>query len=151
MARRPVVRWLTEEQVKPLQVDMNAKPKRKKAGTPERDFQMVAVEYLEMQFRDRIVVAAVVNEAPPKSKNPGSRARFFESRRKAGVKQGFPDLVVFMQFPICFLFEAKSKVGAVRDEQQAMHDKLRALGWEVHVVRTLEDIQAALRAHNLIR
>jgi hypothetical protein len=143
--------WLTAEQVAPNPVNMDAPPRKKKPGTPERDFQKSVVQYLETQFGRRILVAAVVNEAPAKSKNGDAQARYYDSRRKAGVKKGFPDLLAFLQHPLCLLMEAKAKKGTTSGDQDKIHAHLRELGWEVHVIKTLDDVQTILRAHNLIR
>jgi hypothetical protein len=122
----------------------------KKPGTPERDYQMTQVDYLERQF-PHWVVAAVVNEAAAKSKNPISMARYYDKRRKAGVKEGFPDIVCYGPYPLCILIENKSLTGDVRQNQKELHDKLGRLGWEVHVSRTLDDLQAMLRKRGLLR
>lgn len=136
--RAAYVTWLrsTRERV--------AEPKAKKRGNPERDIQKAIVAFVERCAPD-VFIAASVNEAPADSSDPDKRARFYASRRKAGVRPGWPDLTCLWTGG-ALLLEVKAPGGRLSDAQRELHPRLAAMGWPVAVVRSVEDAEAALRA-----
>lgn len=144
------MRFLTEEEVRPNVVDLDAKPRKKKPGRPEHEYQVTQVDYMRTQFPSWIAIA-VPNEAQSTAMSEGAARKWRKDREDAGVLTGAPDVFYFGPFPTCVICENKSLKGPVRDSQKAIHAKLAALGWEVHVSRTLDDLQAYLRRRGLIR
>ncbi len=63
-----------------------------------------------------------------------------------GTKAGWPDLECYWQGGMLFIEVKRSKGGVVSDNQEAMHERLCALGWPVSIVRSQEEAHAALCA-----
>lgn len=65
--------------------------------------------------------------------------------RKKGAIKGFTDLLVLPYANVgAFFLEVKSENGRVQPEQAAVHERLQALGYRVAVVRSIDDVRAAL-------
>lgn len=67
-------------------------------------------------------------------------------RKKAmGQVAGFPDIVVFpwSHLPVMF-FEVKAHGGYASEAQKAIHERLRVLGYRVALVRSIDDVAAAM-------
>jgi len=155
MARRGAARWLTAEQVAPNLIviggqEIGEKKPKRKLGKPEHNYQVSQIEYLRIQF-PRWVIFSVPNEAMSSSKNHNATRKWQQEREDAGRLTGIMDVVCLGPFPTAVLIENKSKDGWVRPDQKAIHKQLRELGWEVHVSRSLDDLQAHLRQRGLIR
>lgn len=105
---------------------------------PEDAFHIEVVSFLRMALPDDALVAH--------SPNGGWRL-FSEAARfkKMGVVAGWPDLVVVHGGKAMFL-ELKAARGRLSDAQRLCHEKLRAAGCPVEVVKTLEQVVAALDA-----
>lgn len=58
---------------------------------------------------------------------------------------GFPDRLVLGPGRSIGLVETKSTVGRLRKAQEFIHRTLARLGWIVHVPRSPEDVERALR------
>ena len=77
--------------------------------------------------------------------NGGSRdVREAVQLKRQGVVAGWPDVGVVLPGGTCVWLEFKSTKGRLSPQQRHIHDLLRALGAEVAVVRSLEDIEAVL-------
>jgi hypothetical protein len=65
-----------------------------------------------------------------------------------GVRRGVPDLLVWT-LGGCFGIELKSAKGVLSAEQIGWHNTLASLGHRVYVCRTLDEVEAALRAERV--
>lgn len=61
-----------------------------------------------------------------------------------GTVKGFPDLLCLLPGPRVILFEVKAPGNYPDADQKALHHRLRALGCCVAVVRSVQDVDAAL-------
>ena len=79
--------------------------------------------------------------------NRGGIAGIKDGARKKALGQvaGFPDIIVLHWSKVGPLFfEVKAKKGRVTTAQKEMHERLTALGYKVAVVRSIDDVKAAL-------
>ena len=107
----------------------------------EAQIQGAIVQYL----RTALPFAVVHHSA--NEGNRGGIAGIKDGARKKALGQvaGFPDIIVLHWSKVGPLFfEVKSKKGKVSDAQKEMHEKLTALGYKVAVVRSVDDVEAAL-------
>lgn len=71
---------------------------------------------------------------------PAARGRLW----RLGLKQGFPDLVICYAPLKTLWLEVKTRFGVTSRAQKRKHEQLRAIGHPVVVVRSVEDVLAAL-------
>lgn len=64
-------------------------------------------------------------------------------RRKSALPPGWPDFT-FVYRAVPFALEAKTAVGTLSPEQEALHPRLAANGWQVRVVRSVAEVKALL-------
>ena len=64
--------------------------------------------------------------------------------KQLGTKKGLPDILVISGGYATWL-ELKAPKGRVSEAQEACHAALRAAGCGVYIVRSLDDLEAALR------
>ena len=79
----------------------------------------------------------------PRSKVQGGK------ERALGAVRGWPDLAVYgtgPAGPACWFAEIKPPGAPVPSYQRAIHDQLRGLGFDVRVLRGVDDAEAALAA-----
>lgn len=73
-----------------------------------------------------------------------------QTQRAAGTLNGFPDLIVLPYAHVGpFFLEVKAPRGTVSRAQKQVHEMLRALGYPVEVVRSIDDVRAFLREQNI--
>lgn len=65
-----------------------------------------------------------------------------------GAVKGWPDLAVYGPGSVHFL-EIKAEKGRLSDAQWLVHDGLRDLGFQVAVVRSVDDVRAKVREWGL--
>ena len=107
----------------------------------ETPVQVAIVQWLEMQFP-----AWIVHHCKMEINKRGKaiQAEIAKAKRK-GSKVGFPDLLVLPYAHIGPLFlEVKAEGNYASTAQKDMHKRLRALGYKVAVVRSIEDVQETL-------
>ena len=102
------------------------------------------VQYLRAVLPTDCIVHHSANEGV----RGGRKGMLDGARRKAmGQVAGWPDITVLCHahaFPALF-FEVKAPGGYASPAQAALHDQLKALGYLVAVVRSVDDVRAALR------
>jgi hypothetical protein len=77
--------------------------------------------------------------------NGGLRSKREAARLKwTGVLAGVPDLIVIAPRHVVFI-EVKAPKGAASQEQEAVHEHLRALGYTVVIARSIDDVRLTLR------
>lgn len=67
-----------------------------------------------------------------------------------GVQAGWPDLVVVAAAPRQLFLEVKAPGGRVSPAQRDCHERLRALGWAVAVVHSVDEALDALERHGIM-
>jgi hypothetical protein len=114
----------------------------------ERQAQRTVLEWLDLALPVGSIVQHVANQSAVDPSLPKhAKARFFEERRKDGVLTGFPDLLILLPGRRVVLVEMKRPGGGrLSKEQKELHPRIRALGFPLPVARTIEDVEAALRA-----
>jgi len=132
---------LTVDQLRRLQA---ARPKVKRKKKPTR-----REDPLHVSIRKHLETVLPLSWVVHHSRN-GGKSKAENGRAKAmGTKAGWPDLEVAGNLdghPFLLLLEVKTDDGYVEPHQRKMHDKLRALGFSVHVVRSIEDTRQVLQA-----
>ncbi|WP_160119899.1 VRR-NUC domain-containing protein [Rhodovarius lipocyclicus] len=123
---------------------LGARPKRR---APEMDIQKGIVAFLRRAL-PHAVVAAIQNERGADGRTEGARLRYGALRKASGVVAGFPDLMVLLPQRVVFL-EVKAPRGVVSESQELLHPRIRALGHPVHIVRSIEDAEAAMTAEGV--
>lgn len=120
----------------------NRTPREPKAkGHPELDAQRAVVEWLR---KAGCITSMNYNEAQARERDPIKRARFWMALRRSGVTPGFPDVTAILPDGRTVYIEMKAPKGAVSDEQEKLHAKLRATGAIVVVARCIWTAQSAL-------
>ena len=72
--------------------------------------------------------------------------------KSIGAVSGFPDLMILGEldsYPTAWFFEVKADKGRVSLGQEACHEQLRDLGFQVAVVRSLDEVWTACRQWRL--
>lgn len=103
---------------------------------PEQELQKTIVDALRLALPSRWVVAHYPSG--------GYRTKAEAGILKAmGVVPGFPDIMILGEIepcpPTAWFLELKAGKGPVTDDQKEMHNRLRALGFDVAVARSLDD------------
>jgi hypothetical protein len=78
-------------------------------------------------------------------RNASEAGRF----RAMGVRAGVPDLLVWAAGGASFGIELKAGAGRLSPAQTVWHGLLRALGHRVHVCRSVDEVEAVLRAEGV--
>lgn len=73
-----------------------------------------------------------------------SIAKQIKQARDMGTVKGWPDLTVIIPGPRILFFEVKAPGNYPDADQRALHDRLRALGCYVAVVRSTGDVDSSL-------
>lgn len=120
-----------------FQVRSRAQKKRKH---PEDDLQKTVVQWLRLiERKGDFVMFSIPNEG---ARTPAAAQRL----KNLGRRSGMPDIgVIFRNGRIHFI-ELKSKSGTLMPNQRLMHDALRAMGCDVAVCRTFEEVQGTVAA-----
>lgn len=81
------------------------------------------------------------------NKRGGLIAKELAEASRRGVVKGFPDILVLPWAHVGpMLFEVKAPGNYADATQKALHARLEALGYRVAVVRSIDDVRAALQA-----
>lgn len=89
---------------------------------------------------------AIVHHSANESHLKGKAAMLASVRKKRdGMRPGFPDLIVLPFANVgAIFFEVKAPGNYTQQNQDAMIADMRALGYRVAVVRSIDDVRAAL-------
>ena len=108
-------------------------------AAPEHDLQRAIIAYLRA-----CLPGAVVHHSSQGLDLRGKNvARAVAKAKWLGMAVGFPDLIVVHDGRVAFL-EVKAARGRITEGQEAMREALGAQGFEVAVVRSLDDAWAAV-------
>ena len=107
----------------------------------ETPVQVAIVQYLELTQP-----AWIVHHCKMEINKRGKAIQIeIAKAKRKGSKVGFPDLLVLPYAHIGPLFlEVKAEGNYASTAQKDMHKRLRALGYKVAVVRSIEDVQETL-------
>lgn len=99
------------------------------------------VAYLRLALPD-----AMAHHSAGEGVRGGKRGHLDGARRKAmGQVAGWPDIEVILPAHIGPVwFEVKAEGGYASPEQKAVHERLRALGYRVAIVRSIDDVRESL-------
>lgn len=120
--------------------------KRGKMKQPERELQEAVCRYLDMQPR---ILYWANNPQIITGKMTPQKMGYLASLKKRGFKKGVPDLMCLFRSKhgsaVFLALELKAAKGVVSDEQQGFMEACNERGGFTAVVRSLEDVQEALR------
>ena len=110
----------------------------KRRAQPEEQLQMVVVEYLSQALEGNSTFFAVPN---------GGKRNFREAQRlkAAGVRAGVPDMIVINDGRAIGI-ELKVGKNKPTEVQLAFHEQLKHARVPVSVCRSVDEVEAALRA-----
>lgn len=71
------------------------------------------------------------------------RWKYIHSRMdaKSTIQLGCQDFTIFGPHPICILVECKKKDGKIDPDQRNWIAEMKAIGWTVHVIRSMEEFK----------
>jgi len=99
------------------------------------------VDYLRTVLPPECIVHHARNEINKRGKDI---ARELAKAKRLGAVAGFPDIVA-LTYRGALLFEVKAPKEYPSDTQKAIHERLRAMGYRVAVVRSVDDVRETLR------
>lgn len=106
----------------------------------ESPIQIAIVDYLRRVLPKGCIVHHCRGEI---NKSGASIMRELAKAKRKGALPGFPDLIVLTYVGALFL-EVKVEGNYADKNQKAMHESMRALGFKVAVVRSIDDVREAL-------
>jgi len=130
--------------------DVILSSRKAKRGNPEIAV-VKAIRHWLMLAVPGAVVWGSPNEVPYRADNKREGWAMMGKRRAAGAAKGAPDLTVALPGGGVIFLEAKAPRGVVTAAQIEFHERLRAIGHRVAVVRSLDDAQAVFRAAGVVR
>lgn len=111
----------------------------------EREIQRQIIDWLNLALPFGSVVHHAANEAAPDpARSKRATAAYFGNRRKDGVLDGFPDLILLIPPGRAVLLEVKKHNGRVQPEQDELLCRISVAGFPVGVVRSTEDTRDVL-------
>lgn len=92
---------------------------------------------------ERVIQAEIVEEL-----KSGEQPRLVFKLTTYGFygASGWPDLLVLEPGAVAWFIEVKTSTGKVSRRQTLMHRRIRALGFDVYVIRNLEALKRTLRS-----
>lgn len=115
-------------------LNLDEKPWRKRK-TPEADLQRAILTWFRYERPSWLV-----HHSDAGSADSYRRGQL----KRMGSRAGWPDLQVLRPGGGTFFIEVKAPQGRLSKGQEEMHERLRALGFRVHVVRSLDECAAAV-------
>lgn len=109
----------------------------------ESSIQVGIVTYLRRVLPPSAIVHHSKNEG-----NRGGRKGMLDGIRskRMGVEAGFPDIAVYLPGKRVVFFEVKNETGRATRTQQHMWQRLRMLGFDCGLVRSIDEVRNALKA-----
>jgi hypothetical protein len=109
---------------------------------PERISHLAILQYLRAALLGNPIIHHSPNELGLSGQDA---ARQVAKHKHLGMVPGFPDLVAFT-FHGPLFFEIKAAASKPTAPQESVHADLRRLNYRVAVVRSIDDVRAALAA-----
>lgn len=113
----------------------------------EDPIHIAIIDYLRATLPHGWVIQHTPNK--PRSKIAGAQ------EKRMGALAGWPDIAVYGRetggtpYPTAFFLEVKAPKGRVSENQHTVHDKLLDLGFDVAVVRSVDDVRAKVKEWGL--
>jgi hypothetical protein len=76
-------------------------------------------------------------------------SRIVAGLKATGLTPGWPDIVLHWHPSKTLYLELKTPTRSVKPEQKAIHSRLKAIGHSCVIVRSLSDLQHAVREHQI--
>lgn len=99
----------------------------------ESDLQIQMVQWLRVRLGPLWLVQHTANK--PRSAQSGAM------EKRMGAIAGWPDVACYGPRCQTIFFEVKTTKGNLSADQVACHNRLRSLGFEVFVIRTIADLR----------
>lgn len=119
-----------------------------KRGTPERTVQIAIKRYLEVAVPG-IMIAWVRNELEFWRGTDEAKWRYIAGLKAAGLRTGFPDLILIWPGGGVGFMEIKVPGGSLHGEQPECHASLRKLGALIETVHSVDEARACLIKWNV--
>jgi hypothetical protein len=119
-------------------------------ANPEELLQRAVVNLLLMYETQKRLTFTCTNNNVPRS---GVAAMAQQKKaRLSGVRKGFPDMTCFLFEKPPFFMELKSPTGTGRlsPDQKVWRDRLQAMGFDWFLIRSIDDVKAALKQTGVI-
>lgn len=100
-----------------------------------------------LQYLRAVMPRALIHHSANELNMGGDRvrnARVQARSKRLGMMPGWPDLVVLTPSDGVIFFEVKAPGGSLSPDQRAMRETIERLGYPYAVVRSVEDVRAAL-------
>jgi hypothetical protein len=110
---------------------------------PEEHLQRSVVTLLQIYENRGLLAFCHVGNGEWRHKATGGRLKAM------GVRAGVPDLLIWADGGHCFGVELKAGTGKLSPAQTFWHATLETLGHQVYVVRSLDEMEAVLRAEGV--
>ena len=102
----------------------------------ESKLQQACVRWFRYQYPTALICAIP---------NGGYRSPIEAKIMKSeGVTAGMPDLLICLPYEKTLFVELKTEKGNLTECQEVMHERLRKLGYGVHVVRSIDDFKCLI-------
>lgn len=113
---------------------------------PEHTVQVAIIKWLRL-----VMPKAIIQHSRNEHQKAGMAGLLAAQRGKAaGVLAGFPDLMILPPSEIGpFFLEVKAEKGTVSSAQKQVHAMLRANGYRVAVVRSIDDLRTFLMENQI--
>lgn len=121
-----------------------AKRKSKKPYDPTNPYEWIVQRDIVKRLRERLP-SAVVASVPNETRGGDWRALNEQQGKAAmGLRGGFPDLIVLHNGHAVFIEVKRRRGGTVSQKQKAAHRDIEMNGFEVHVMRGSDGIDALI-------
>ena len=101
----------------------------------ESEIQMQILAYLRSVG---VFAFSVPNELLGKSQRSGGMSRMIKFRNM-GLTAGVADLICLLPGGRVFFMEVKTPTGRQSENQKSFEDRVRGLGFDYHIARSIED------------
>lgn len=120
---------------------------RKKRTYPEFHIHRQIADYCAKTF----IPGESLWHTTDNSNNMGGTAarRAQAKQRLLGCQTGFPDAIVLYSGSGVLLIEIKAPKGTLQDNQKEMHFKLGKMGFDVVIIRSLDEFREIVKDYNI--
>jgi hypothetical protein len=118
----------------------------------ETERQIQVVTWLYSLKSKKFEFFATLNEALLKGsagKSKNFRYAIYQKLLKMGLKTGIPDIVFLVKGGKVFFIEMKTPTGTLSKNQKFRIPIIEALGFDVHICRSLDDVKKVMSGYGL--
>ena len=102
----------------------------------------IQVQIIKLLQSEKIYFFAVNNEAH------GRNAKQQMQLMSMGLRPGVSDLIVFPNYGNIIFVEVKTPTGKQSDSQKRFQARVEALGFQYHIVRSVDDVRNVIANYN---